>query len=88
MAALCLYSDHDSDLDEASIFSEESICLEEPGIEPEAVESTVTFAVGDKFRDLQDKIAEYEKTNFIQVWKREARTLYALLMYNNSHDMI
>lgn len=38
----------------------------------------VTFTVGEifgTFEELQAKINEYEKANFVQLWKREARTI-------------
>ena len=38
----------------------------------------VEFSVGEKFhiyKELQLKVAAYEKTNFVQLWKREARTI-------------
>ena len=43
-------------------------------------EDRATFTVGDRFstfQKLRDKISEYEKSNFVQLWKREARTIDA-----------
>ena len=43
-------------------------------------EDRATLTVGYRFSTyqmLRDKISEYEKSNFVQLWKREARTIDA-----------
>ena len=40
--------------------------------------SSITFALGETFRSYEEvevKVKEYEKANFVQLWKREARTI-------------
>ena len=49
----------------------------EPELEPEV---DLSFSIGEKFKtyeDLKVKIANFEKTSFIQLWKRDARTVEA-----------
>jgi hypothetical protein len=66
-------SDYDG-RSEASV--DTSNCDSEAELEPQAV----AFSVGDKFgtfQELELMIAKYESANFVQVWKREARTINA-----------
>ncbi len=40
--------------------------------------SAITFTVGETFRTFEEvevKVKEYEKANFVQLWKREAKTI-------------
>ena len=46
----------------------------------EELRSHLSFSVGDSFstfEDLENKVKEYEGTHFVQVWKRDARTIGA-----------
>ena len=69
MASLCAYSD--SELSDGFSLDE----TDESGRS-----EAVSFSVGDTFStydELKRTVAEYERSSFVQVWKRDARTIDA-----------
>ena len=70
LAGLLVMAASDSDGESLASVDDFDLELMETGI-------PLAFDKFNCFKDLQSKITEYEKRNFVQVWKREARTIAA-----------
>ena len=64
-------------VDDVSLHTYQEICMEEDPFTLEC-ESSPLFTIGDKFQSLEQleqKIKLFEESNYVQLWKREARTI-------------